>query len=346
MSVPINVYDHELFLAHASPEGGHPERPERLVAAREGLDAALEGVDGVTRPEFGGVTPALAARLHAPSYLNVLGDLAGQAAWIDGDTYLAPRSGEIAGLAAGAAEHLGRALVVGEAERAVALLRPPGHHALPAHGMGFCLINNVAVAALAALDAGAAKVAIVDWDVHHGNGTEALFADDPRVLFVSLHQFPHYPGTGAPTAVGSARGKGTTWNLALPGGSGVERYAASFARLLPLVRAFAPDVILVSAGFDAHARDPLGGMELESAAFGGMARAVVELADELGHGRVGALLEGGYDLTALRDSVAALGRALVAPADAPELPSTPEDEALRARLDPAWEAATRLADWL
>jgi acetoin utilization deacetylase AcuC-like enzyme len=177
--------------------------------------------------------------------------------------------------------------------------------------MGFCLLNNVALAAAAALEAGAERVAIVDWDVHHGNGTQDAFFHDPRVLFVSLHQWPFYPGTGRPEEVGAGAGRGSTRNLAMPAGSGPEAYGAAFREVvLPSLEAFGPELLLVSAGFDAHHRDPLGGLALDEATYGAMATALLRQADALGHGRVGFVLEGGYDLNALEGSVEAVARAL------------------------------------
>jgi acetoin utilization deacetylase AcuC-like enzyme len=261
---------------------------------------------------------------------------------IDADTFFSRGSEEAAWLAAGGAAELARSLLSGRARRAVALLRPPGHHAEPNRAMGFCLLNNVAVAARAARAAGAQRVAIIDFDVHHGNGTQAAFYDDPDVLFVSLHQFPLYPGTGQPGEVGRGAAAGRNVNVALPSAQGPEAYGHAFRRVvLPVLEAFAADVVLVSAGFDAHARDPLAQMELDAASFGAMTSALVALAERAGHGRVGVLLEGGYDLIALEESVRAVAHALRN--DATELPtgaasSRARDaiETTRAALTPYW----------
>jgi acetoin utilization deacetylase AcuC-like enzyme len=226
--------------------------------------------------------------------------------------------------------------------RGIALLRPPGHHAEPGRPMGFCLLNNIAVAAHAARAAGARRVAIVDFDVHHGNGTQAAFYDDPDVLFVSLHQYPLYPGTGAPREVGAGAGRGRTVNLALPPEQGPETYGAAFRQVVvPVLDAFGADVVLVSAGFDAHARDPLAQMELDSAGFAALTSALVAHAERAGHGRVGLLLEGGYDLVALEQSVAAVTRALRGErTELPtgKVPSSASDAiaATRAALSPFW----------
>jgi acetoin utilization deacetylase AcuC-like enzyme len=209
--------------------------------------------------------------------------------------------------------------------------------------MGFCLLNNVAVAASAALASGARKVAIVDWDVHHGNGTQAMFYDDPRVLFISLHQYPFYPGTGAAAEVGDGAGRGYTANVALPAGQGPETYAYAFRRVvLPLLDRFAADLVLVSAGFDAHARDPLAQMHLDDESYRAMASALIDHAERTGHGRVGLLLEGGYDLIALERSIACAARALTGERlalseDAPQRDGRDAVERTRAALEPFWQ---------
>ncbi len=298
------VVDDASFDRHRAPRK-HPECPERLDAARSGLRAMK--------------TASLAAR---PATIDEIGQvhghwatldraLDGRFGMLDADTYFAPESREAVLRAAGGAAELGRALM-GEATRAFGLFRPPGHHAEIDRAMGFCLLNNVAFAARAAQRAGARKVAIVDWDVHHGNGTQDIFYRDPSVHFVSLHQWPLYPGTGAPSEIGEGEGKGSTSNLALPPGSGPDEYGEAFRRVVvPRLRGFAPDVILVSAGYDAHRDDPLGSMHLDAPTYGAMTSALVALAEELGHGRIGLVLEGGYDLNGLEDSVAASARALL-----------------------------------
>jgi acetoin utilization deacetylase AcuC-like enzyme len=307
----IAIVDDARFDAHRA-RGPHPERPERLEAARSGLLGTLP-------PELRVPIPARAVlleearRVHDGAYLDRLASaLASGAGHLDADTYFSSGTREAAWAAAGGAADLARALMAGTARRGIALLRPPGHHARPDAAMGFCLLNNVAIAAAAALEAGARRVCIVDWDVHHGNGTQDRFFDDPRVLFVSLHQWPLYPGTGRPDEVGRGAGLGTTVNVALPEGSGPEIYGECFRRLvLPAVAAFGADLVLVSAGFDAHARDPLAGMELDAHTYGAMAAALASQAEAAGHGRVGVLLEGGYDLVALEESMRAVTRALM-----------------------------------
>jgi len=336
----IAVVDDARFDAHTA-RGAHPERPERLDAARAGLRSAVDA--GSIRPiEAIEIDAAPLRAVHEAGYLERLERTLSEG-WghLDADTFCSPGSREAAHRAAGGAAELARALL-GDVRRGVALLRPPGHHAEADRAMGFCMINNVAVAAEAARAAGAARVAIVDWDVHHGNGTQHIFEARDDVLFVSLHQFPHYPGTGAPREIGRGAGLGRTINLAMPAGCGDEDYGAAFREVvLPALRAHAPDLILVSAGYDAHARDPLASMELSTDVYGAMASAIVEVAEGLGHGRVGLLLEGGYDLAALEGSVAAsaraaLGQRVALPESAPSAAGANAIAQTRAALEPVW----------
>jgi acetoin utilization deacetylase AcuC-like enzyme len=308
---PIAIVDDARFDAHEDHSGHHPECPERLIAARSGLYSALTEDQRSQVPARAASTPEL-SRVHMADYVNSLDSrLARGMGNLDPDTYFGPGTREAAWNAAGGAIDLTRRLVQGQSKRGVALLRPPGHHAVPASSMGFCLLNNVALAASEALSAGFTRIAIVDWDVHHGNGTQDVFYQDPRVLFVSLHQFPFYPGTGATREIGSGAGLGFTANLALPSGSDDVVYGAAFREVvLPLLRAYVPEIVLVSAGFDAHARDPLASMQLSTACYGAMTSALLELADSLGHGRIAFFLEGGYDLQALEASMAQLGLSL------------------------------------
>jgi acetoin utilization deacetylase AcuC-like enzyme len=234
-------------------------------------------------------------------------------------------------LAAGAGCAMVEALLRGDAEVGVVLARPPGHHATRDRAMGFCLLNNIAVAAAHARALGLARVAVVDWDVHHGNGTQDIFRRDPSVLFASLHESPLYPDSGFTQEVGEGDARGFTVNVPLPGGSGGAAYAAAFERaVLPVLDEFAPEMVLISAGFDAHARDPLANMLLEESDFRWMAERLGEVARKHAGGRVGMFLEGGYDLGALERSVEAAAAGLVSPA------ATPRPQG---RVDPSTESA-------
>jgi acetoin utilization deacetylase AcuC-like enzyme len=300
----LAVVDDPRFDGHHSPSA-HPERPERLDAARDGLRL---GLGEAQRVDIEAVPIALERlrAIHDDRYLRALDEALSDRRYghLDGDTFFSPQSGEATYAAAGGSVALVDALLDGTATRGFALLRPPGHHAESRRGMGFCLVNHVALAAEHALAQGLERVAVVDWDVHHGNGTQEIFEHDDRVFFASLHEWPLYPGTGAAGEIGAGRGEGHTLNVALPEGSDDDVYGSAFrSLLLPVLEARKPDLILVSAGFDAHGRDPLAGMELSAEMYGAMARSLVELAERLGHGRVAFFLEGGYDLKALEASV-------------------------------------------
>ncbi len=250
--------------------------------------------------------------MHDPKFVEWLRTLNGEQGYIDADTYVGPESVAVAELAAGGTVAMVDALLDGRSKRGVALVRPPGHHARPDHAMGFCLLNNVAIAAAHARARGLERVAIVDWDVHHGNGTQDIFFDDPNVLYVSTHQFPFYPGTGAVLETGEGDGTGFTVNVPLTAGGGDAVYRAAFERvILPVLEEYRPQLVLVSAGFDASARDPLAEMTLSADAFGWMARALRGVADASAEGRIAMVLEGGYDLVALESGLLAATRAMV-----------------------------------
>ena len=292
------------FAEHQTPPG-HPERPERaevmdVVASRWGE----QGVE-IVAPRA--ATLEQLARVHDRGYLRRISETAGRSSQLDPDTYTSPESHEIALLAAGAALDAVERVLCGSHRAAVALVRPPGHHAERDRAMGFCLYNNVAVAAAHARVQGAAKVAIVDYDVHHGNGTQHMFETDPHVLYISTHQFPYYPGTGAAEEVGRDAGRGFTVNVPLEVGAVDEDYhIAFFGVVLPVLRQFEPDLIIVSAGFDAHERDPLGGMRLSTAAFAAMTLELRAVADACCRGRIVSVVEGGYHLQALAASLDAV----------------------------------------
>ncbi len=312
--VRLVVFHDPRFAAH-TPSGHHPERPRRLEAAVAGA-ARVRG-PGIVRVDR---TARLADRqnleaVHSPGYLDRLDvELARGYGYLDPDTFFSAGTHTAAWLAAGAACDLVDALVDGEADVAALLARPPGHHATADRAMGFCVLNNVAVAARHALHRGARRVAIVDWDVHHGNGTQAIFEASPEVLFFSVHESPLYPNSGYAHEVGTGDARGLTVNVPLPPGSGGVAYRQVFERvLLPVLDEARPDLVLISAGFDAHARDPIANMHLDDDDYAWMASRVREAAASAG-GRVGLLLEGGYDLHALEFGVENALRGLMASA--------------------------------
>ena len=288
---------------------GHPERPERIDAVVAGItDGAAEAGVGLERPAVVSAQAATLELIHPARYVELLDDAARQGGgWIDGDTYIGPDSMVAARLAAGATIQAAVAAARGEATVAFAAVRPPGHHARRERAAGFCLLNNVAIAAAALRAEGLAqRIAIVDWDVHHGDGTQAIFDADPDLCYASTHQMPLYPGTGDPSERGSGAAIGTKHNVGLPPGSGDQAFMdAWLGELLPAVEAFGPEAILVSAGYDAHRLDPLAGLEVTAAGYQSVAEALGRTARQLGVWGVALTLEGGYDLGALRESAAA-----------------------------------------
>jgi acetoin utilization deacetylase AcuC-like enzyme len=304
--------DDPRFDAHEGPPG-HPERPLRLAAVRKGLIATLAEA-GSQRVSAREVSPDELLAVHSEQHIEQLSRaLSAGDGNLDADTYFAQGTRGAAWLAAGAAADLGQRLARASTPTAFVLsARPPGHHATRERAMGFCLLNNVAVAAASALSSGAERVAILDWDVHHGNGTQAIFEHDPRVLFISLHEWPQYPGSGRSAEIGQGDARGNTVNLPLPSGSNAHDYAAAMRSVvLPRLRDFAADVLLISCGFDAHADDPLGGMRLVDQDYGALTTSALQSATDGGTPRVGVVLEGGYDLGALERASRALARALL-----------------------------------
>ena len=300
----LALYTHPAMQGHR-PGAGHPERPERLTAVLEALDAAnLDLERTLARP----ASRAEIERVHPPRLVEAMFEAApteGLAA-IDADTFMSPGSLEAALLAAGAVIQAVEAVARGETTRAFCAVRPPGHHAEPGRPMGFCLFSSVAIAARAAQAAGLARVAIIDFDVHHGNGTQAVVETDPSLFYASIHQSPLYPGTGDEDETGV----GNVVNAPAPPHAPRELWRRLFeTRLIPALDAFAPDLVMISAGFDAHRLDPLAQQSLEAEDFAWATRAVVEAA-AAAKGRVVSSLEGGYDLDALGRSAAAHVEAL------------------------------------
>ncbi len=285
----------------------HPERPQRMDAVL----AAVENApwrDRLQRHAARAADIALVERIHSLSYIRrAQAACSASAPWLDTtDVTISAASCEVALLAAGTPLVLADALAAGDIDNGFALLRPPGHHAEHELAMGFCLFNNVAILArYLQHEHGMDKIAIVDWDVHHGNGTQHSFEEDPSVLYVSLHQYPYYPGTGAATETGRGRGAGATLNVPLPAGATDSAYErAFFEQVMPKLDAFKPECVIVSAGFDAHADDPLADMQLSTRMFGWMSDQLLEIAEHYAGGRLLSVLEGGYHLERLGDCVA------------------------------------------
>jgi acetoin utilization deacetylase AcuC-like enzyme len=309
---PMLYFSHPLCLEHDPREGlpGHPERPDRLRA----IEAALAERDwlGWERREAPVAREEDLTRIHTDDHVEAIRSLcAAGGGPIDVDTYAGRVSYDAALRAAGGACAMTRALLNGEAEAGFCAVRPPGHHAEPDRAMGFCLFDNAAAAAaLAIAELGVERVFILDWDVHHGNGTAEIFRRRADVLFASLHQGGIFPGTGAREDTGSGPGEGYTINLPVAAGSGEGEWLALLEQVaLPAAAEFGPQLVLVSAGFDAHRADPLAGCRLESSSFGRMAARLREAAAAWG-APVGAVLEGGYDVDALAESVVATMAAL------------------------------------
>jgi acetoin utilization deacetylase AcuC-like enzyme len=349
--VSLILISSERFAEHQTPPG-HPECPER-AEVMDVIAAAWRRSGGESAAPHAATGEQL-ARVHSGEYLSRIAQTAGSAVALDPDTYTSPETYQVALLAAGAAvEAVERVLGASDpgrrprpsgsgatsapparpehpaAARVLALVRPPGHHAERSRAMGFCLYNNIAVAAAHARSIGVERVAIVDYDVHHGNGTQHMFENDPSVLYVSTHQFPYYPGTGAAEEIGTGAARGFTVNVPIEVGATDEDYRRVFEEAVtPVVRQFDPGLVLVSAGFDAHECDPLAGMRLTTGAFAAMTAELRQVAAECCGGRLVAITEGGYDLPALAESMQAVVDVLAGERAAParwppsEIPSS------------------------
>jgi len=297
------LYYDPIFLEHDT--GDHPERAGRLVPVLRHLQ--FTGLDSeFTQPAWEPVKRETLATVHAPNYVDRIRDFAASGGGlVEADTVVSEKSYQAACVAAGAAFDAVARLIRGEDRRAFCLVRPPGHHALPDAAMGFCLFGNVAIAAKAAVDRWQLdRVLIVDWDVHHGNGTQAIFWEEPRVGFFSIHRYPFYPGSGAEDEIGGGAGRGTTRNVPVTFGTPREKYRKQFAdQLQRFADSIRPELVLISAGFDSHRLDPIGSLGLESEDFAELTRVVVEIAEAHAGGRLISVLEGGYNPAALTESV-------------------------------------------
>ncbi|WP_319524398.1 histone deacetylase [uncultured Desulfosarcina sp.] len=304
---PTGIVWDPAYLEHMTDEG-HPDHPRRLVPLYRKLrDAAGDGHFITLAPPE--ATDGQILLVHRPSYLERVRATATQgASSLATDTLTCEQSWHTAKLAVGGTIEAIRQVVEGRVANALVLARPPGHHAERSRAMGYCIFNNVAVGAMAARTSmGLERVMVVDWDLHHGNGTQHVFERDPTVFFFSSHQFPHYPGTGHLTETGLGPGEGTTMNVPLGKGFGDGEFTAIYQRLLvPVAREFRPQLILVSAGFDIHIDDPLGGMRVTPAGFAGLTRLILDIAESTCRGRAVFCLEGGYNAEALTESALAM----------------------------------------
>ena len=301
----VGFVSHPAYFEHEMGPG-HPESPERLRS----IEARLKStgtLNQLIQLEPQAASKEWIARVHTPTYIQKLESRAPTSGYarLDPDTALSPGSLKAAFLAAGGAMTAVDAIMKQQVDHAFCAVRPPGHHAEADRAMGFCFFNNVAIAAKYVIEHhGLARVLIVDWDVHHGNGTQHTFYDDPSVLFFSTHQYPHYPGTGGATESGSGKGKGLTINVPMYAGQGDDEYQEIFQKvLIPAADAFKPEFVAISAGFDAHRDDPLASMNLTEDGYASLTEIVMSIAKRYASGRLISSLEGGYDLKALAASV-------------------------------------------
>ena len=315
----LTIFTSDRFADHLMPPG-HPERVERAEVMQ--VVAAEFRKRGGRVEEPRAATEEDLARIHDRAYIGSIKATSGRATALDPDTYTSPETYEVALLAAGAVisgvEHV---LTAERGARALAMVRPPGHHAERSRAMGFCLFNNIAIGAAYARSRGLARVAIADYDVHHGNGTQWAFYDDPSVLFLSSHQYPFYPGTGAADEIGRGAGAGFTVNFPVDAGGTDADFERLYDVAAPLLERFGPELILLSAGFDAHEDDPLGGMRVSTRQFARLTSKICAVADRCCNGRVVAVTEGGYDLKALAGSLRAAVDVLDGSASLPPAPT-------------------------
>jgi acetoin utilization deacetylase AcuC-like enzyme len=338
----LTVYTSDRFADHLNPPG-HPERVERAEVMQVVASEFRQRGGAVVEPRAAAEHEI--ARVHDREYIGLIRETAGRAVALDADTFTSPDSYEVAVLAAGAAlSAVDHVLQSGRGSKALVLARPPGHHAERSRAMGFCLFNNVAIGAAHARAQGLSRVAIVDYDVHHGNGTQWTFWDDPSVLFISSHQYPFYPGTGAAGEIGTGRGLGFTVNWPLAAGANDADYERIYASTAAILRQFRPEMILVSAGFDVHIDDPIGGMRVTTPQFGRLTGLIAAVADECCEGRLVAVTEGGYDLAALAGALRTVidvldGRAALDMLPVPDGPAPRADAAIagaRTHLSEFW----------
>jgi acetoin utilization deacetylase AcuC-like enzyme len=329
----LAIIQDDRYLEHNAGEG-HPESPDRLRAIHDLIDKEFRGLPRIP-PRL--ATENELALVHSPSYIRTVAGTEGKPfSHLDADTGLSARSYEIARLAVGGLLEAVDSLLAPDSEpdspnSVFAFVRPPGHHAEPARGMGFCLFNNIAIAAAYAKKKhGLQRVLIVDWDLHHGNGTQLAFYDDPRVLFFSSHQYPYYPGSGNYNEVGTGTGEGFTVNAPFPAGFGDAEYLAVYDAILrPIALEYRPELVLVSAGFDPYVQDPLGGMRVTGEGFGALAAIAQDIARRTCRGKVLITLEGGYHPQGLREGVRSVLNTLRGQAPHPAAPvPSPASEAV------------------
>ncbi|MGE5174095.1 MAG: histone deacetylase [Betaproteobacteria bacterium] len=327
----VAIIKDDRYLEHHAG-GGHPESPDRLRVIHNLIDAEFSGLPRIT-PRL--ATENDLALVHDPFYIQAVANTEGKTfSRLDPDTGLSARSYEIARLAAGGLLQAVDSLIQTQnaglktSNSIFAFVRPPGHHAEPSRGMGFCIFNNIAIAAEYAKERyGLRRILIVDWDLHHGNGTQRAFYEDPAVLFFSSHQYPYYPGSGYFDEIGSGKGEGFTVNAPFSAGFGDNEYLAVYNRILrPIALEFKPELVLVSAGFDPYVEDPLGGMEMTGEGFGSLASLVRDIAEQTCGGKVLLTLEGGYNPEGLREGVRSVLQAFTKPHTTVPVPVAPAAE--------------------